>query len=150
VTSASRPDGPWTYTVEAGKQLAGNWRLTGAHDFAVHGPNGFCRLFRGRTGAGPELTARHDGASGTVRLTLANHGSTTVRLVVTDGYGHEQPAGYRLRPGGQARHTAHPARSNGWYDLAVTCDQDPGFLRKLAGHVETGRASTSDPALGTG
>jgi phospholipase C len=34
-----------------------------------------------------------------------------------------------------------------WYDLAVACDQDSTFLRRLAGHVETGRPSTSDPAL---
>jgi phospholipase C len=40
-----------------------------------------------------------------------------------------------------------PRRSNGWYDLAVTSDHDHAFLRRLAGHVETGRPSTSDPAI---
>jgi hypothetical protein len=30
----------------------------------------------------------------------------------------------------------------------VTAAAEPAYLRRLAGHVETGRASTSDPALG--
>jgi phospholipase C len=36
----------------------------------------------------------------------------------------------------------------GWYDLVVTVAQDPTFNYRLAGHVETGRDSFSDPALG--
>jgi phospholipase C len=35
-----------------------------------------------------------------------------------------------------------------WYDLTVTASTDAGFHRRLAGHVETERASASDPALG--
>jgi phospholipase C len=35
-----------------------------------------------------------------------------------------------------------------WYDLAVTSDHDPAFLRHLAGHGETGRPSLSDPGIG--
>jgi phospholipase C len=37
-------------------------------------------------------------------------------------------------------------RSGNWYDVAVVSDQDPKFLRRFAGHVETGRPGTSDPA----
>jgi phospholipase C len=36
----------------------------------------------------------------------------------------------------------------GWYDLTVTSSSDPAFVRTLAGHVEDGRPSCSDPALG--
>jgi phospholipase C len=46
-------------------------------------------------------------------------------------------------------HVAESGRSNGWYDLSVTADRDGAFLRRFAGHVETGRASTSDPATAT-
>jgi len=38
--------------------------------------------------------------------------------------------------------------SFGWYDVSVEVNTDPNFLRRLAGHVENGRASTSDPAFG--
>jgi phospholipase C len=35
-----------------------------------------------------------------------------------------------------------------WYDFVVTSDSDSGFYRRFAGHVETGRASVSDPGMG--
>jgi len=38
--------------------------------------------------------------------------------------------------------------SYGWYDLGIRVDTDPGFLRRLAGHVENGLDSASDPAFG--
>jgi phospholipase C len=36
----------------------------------------------------------------------------------------------------------------GWYDLVITVASDPTFEYRLAGHVETGRDSYSDPAMG--
>ncbi|MDT3400098.1 phospholipase domain-containing protein [Streptomyces sp. B1866] len=80
---------------------------------------------------------------------MVNEGGQAVRLTVADAYGHEPPATYRLAPGGRAVHVARPARSHGWYDLTVRSDRDAAFLRRLAGHVETGRPSTSDPATAT-
>jgi phospholipase C len=40
-------------------------------------------------------------------------------------------------------------RSFGWYDLTIEVDADPSFSCQLAGHLETGRDSASDPALGS-
>jgi hypothetical protein len=37
---------------------------------------------------------------------------------------------------------------HGWYDLVVTVAGDATFKYRLAGHVETGKDSFSDPALG--
>ncbi|MGY0055861.1 phosphocholine-specific phospholipase C [Streptomyces sp. LZ34] len=157
VTSATDADGPWGYTVEAGKRLSGSWSTTereqGAYDFTVHGPGGFLRRFTGHTAAGrrgPEVSARHDRKTGLVRLTLTNEGATPVTLTVTDAYGKAAPATYRLRPGAHAVHTADLRRSHQWYDLSVASDHDRGFLRRLAGHVETGRAGVSDPAIQAG
>jgi phospholipase C len=36
----------------------------------------------------------------------------------------------------------------GWYDITVTVHGNSSYLRRLAGHVETGKPSISDPALG--
>ncbi|PWI44433.1 phospholipase C, phosphocholine-specific [Streptomyces sp. ICBB 8177] len=150
VTSAAVPGGPWTYTVGAGRELTGEWDPSGAYDLTVHGPNGFLRTFAaGSAAPGPEVAARHEAGPQEVRLTLSNGGTKAVRLTVTDAYGHEHPAHYHLRPGAHVTHTARPRRSNGWYDLSVASDQDPAFVRRLAGHVETGRAGTSDPAIHT-
>jgi phospholipase C len=35
----------------------------------------------------------------------------------------------------------------GWYDLIVTVAGDPTFKYRLAGHLENGEGSFSDPAL---
>jgi len=37
---------------------------------------------------------------------------------------------------------------HGWYDLVVRVEGDASFEYRLAGHVETGEDSASDPALG--
>ena len=112
--------------------------------------NGFFRQFTGHVGgAAVEATARHDGDGEQVRSVLTNGGTAPVRLTVTDGYGTARKAAYRLRPGERVVHVAQVRRAHGWYDLAVLADNDSGFLRRLAGHVETGRPSTSDPAIAT-
>jgi hypothetical protein len=41
-----------------------------------------------------------------------------------------------------------PDEFHGWYDLIVTVAGDSTFKYRLAGHVETGKDSFSDPALG--
>jgi phospholipase C len=150
VTSGNRPDGPWSYTTEAGKSVTDTWepaRSQGAYDLTVHGPNGFLRVFEGPGGAaGAEVTARH--ADDHVVLTLTNRGSRPARLKVTCGYGGRTRT-FTLRAGATVRHTVGLAASRRWYDLTVTCDAEPAFVRRFAGHVENGRPGVSDPAVTT-
>lgn len=150
VTSGNRTDGPWTYTTEAGKSIADTWNSAysaGSYDLTVHGPNGFLRVFRGRNKTtGPEVTARHAGDD--VRLTVTNTGSGTVRLRVANAYGG-RPGTVTVRPGATVHHTVDLARSRRWYDVTVTSEADPAFLRRFAGHVENGRPGVSDPAIVT-
>jgi phospholipase C len=35
----------------------------------------------------------------------------------------------------------------GWYDLVLTVESDPSFRQQLAGHLETGKDSITDPAI---
>jgi len=37
--------------------------------------------------------------------------------------------------------------SNRWYDLVITASTDAGFVRQLAGRVETGAHGWTDPLL---
>ncbi|GLW48663.1 phospholipase C, phosphocholine-specific [Streptomyces sp. NBRC 14336] len=148
VTSGNRGDGPWTYTTEAGKRLADTWNSVwshGSYDLTVHGPNGFLRVFKGRNGTpGPEAGARHAGDD--IRLTFTNRGAEAVRLKVSSAYGGRDRA-FTVRPGATVRHTVGLRASRRWYDLTVTSDTDPAFLRRFAGHVENGRPGVSDPAM---
>jgi phospholipase C len=148
VTSGNRTDGPWTYTTEAGKTIADTWNSAysaGSYDLTVHGPNGFVRSFKGANkAAGPEITARHSGDD--VELTFTNKGTGTARLKVISGYGGRART-LTVRPGSTVRHCVDLAASRRWYDLTVTSDTDPAFLRRFAGHVENGRPGVSDPAI---
>ena len=38
--------------------------------------------------------------------------------------------------------------SHGWYDLTLEVEGDATFGQQLAGHVETGKDSMSDPLIG--
>ncbi|MGV2915572.1 phosphocholine-specific phospholipase C [Streptomyces alfalfae] len=150
VRSGNRADGPWTYTTEAGKKLSDTWNSAysnGSYDLSVYGPNGFLRTFRGpNKKAGPEVIARHDGATGDIELTFTNDGSTDVRLKLANAYGGAAQA-VRVKAGATVRHTVDLRRTRRWYDLTVRSDADSGFLRRFAGHVETGATGVSDPAL---
>jgi phospholipase C len=39
-------------------------------------------------------------------------------------------------------------KSHNWYDFSVKVKDDSIFLRRYAGHVETGQSSFTDPAMG--
>ncbi len=151
VTSGNRADGPWTYTTEAGKSIADTWNSAysnGSYDLTVHGPNGFLRVFKGPNGsAGLEVAARHSGDD--VELAFANKGSGTVRLKVTSGYGGRART-FTVRAGATVKHTFDLTASRRWYDLTVTSEAEPAFLRRFSGHVENGRPGVSDPAVMTG
>jgi phospholipase C len=107
----------------------------------VHGPNGFYREFAGE---GPDITARPVGGN----LELAITGSaSTVRLTLTSAYNGER-SHVTVRRGSTVTVMVPTAFGTGWYDVSVTSDASSQYLRRLAGHVETGRPSVSDPALG--
>ncbi|OAH16598.1 Non-hemolytic phospholipase C precursor [Streptomyces jeddahensis] len=105
------------------------------------------RTFKGSVkAAGAEVTARHDASTGGLKLTLTNTGTTAVTLTLTNAYGG-RPRTVTVRAGDTVAHTVDLRASKRWYDLTVTSDSDPAFLRRFAGHVETGEPGVSDPAI---
>ncbi len=146
-------EGPRTYTVGAQAALSDSWELSGkpGYDLSVYGPNGFFRSYKGSlTGhhrANLAVTAIYDCGGDDVALEIRNRGSRTVAIEIQDAYGG--PAISRtLQPGEGWTHGWSLHRSFNWYDFTVTVPSDPGFRQQLAGHVENGRDSKTDPALG--
>ncbi|MEV8532128.1 phosphocholine-specific phospholipase C [Streptomyces sp. NPDC051211] len=153
ITSGNRTDGPWPYTVEAGKTLSDTWSTSGSTgnqiNLTVWGPNGFLRAFKGPAKkTGPEVTARHDATTGNLKLTLTNGGTTAVNLTVTNAYGGT-PVTLRVAAGSTTTHTVDLRTTGRWYDVKVVSDLDSTFLRRFAGRVETGAPGISDPAIKT-
>ncbi len=148
-------DGPRYYTVEAGKQLADAWATdAGKYDLRVHGPNGFLREFAGDArialqGANVEVEAVQAPDNDALLLRLHNTGSAPCTLTLRAlHYGSAAPIRITLPPGGRAEHRWPLRDSHHWYDISIESDADPAWRRRLAGHVETGQPSRSDPAFG--
>lgn len=160
VYARNRGDGPWFYTLGAGTQLSDYWSAVqntdGIYDLAVHGPNGFLRVFQGDLaraiaagGANPEVAVEYDVPGERLVLRIHNSGQAPCRLTLSANlYSDEAPRVLDLAAGGEALEEWPLAASAHWYDLSITCDADAGYLRRIAGHVETGLPSASDPAIG--
>jgi phospholipase C len=121
------------------------------YDFSVQGPNGFLRRMAGTAGqVGPEVTARHVASTGHVTLVFSNPGTGPVTFTATDAYAPTQHYTYTVAAGGsQTVPNWGVAAGNRWYDVTVISSADTAYVRRFAGHVETGAASTSDPATAT-
>ncbi|MFZ6657410.1 phosphocholine-specific phospholipase C [Undibacterium sp. TJN19] len=157
VYSKVRADGPWYYTVEAGKQIQKeiwNWS-TDTYQLSASGPNGFLREWRGSTAATvkPEVQAVHDNSSGKLVLTLSNIDNVQpCNFTISDNAYGSLANTYSLA-GGQSLRLEYPLISSfGWYDFSVTSSADTQFLRRVAGHVEATDSNSNnnrtDPLIG--
>ncbi|AVG43339.1 phosphocholine-specific phospholipase C [Achromobacter insolitus] len=145
--------GPRRYTVEAGTQLEGTWHTAsddGRYDLWILGPNGFHRHCTGRAGAPPlEVTAAYQGPGASLQLTVQNPAPQARSFQVqANAYGYPQASDTKLGPGESVSLSWDMTRSGGWYDVTVLDGGDPAYTRRLAGRIETGAPSTSDPAMG--
>jgi len=152
--------------VESDKELSDSWRLTrvpgerrgianaeGKYSLSVFGPNGFLREFKGAANSQAEalaVTDSYDAGGARLRISLHNPGSSPCTVTVRDNAYGSQERTYHL-----AAHTRREdwwdlSASNGWYDLSVSHDFDSHYARRLAGHLENGLPSISDPAITQG
>jgi len=148
VSATGSSAAPRSYTVEAGKRLEDTVPLdTG--DIVVTGPGAFHRRFRHDPALAVEARGLHRrGRGGELALTLTNRGTAPVRLAVEATVYPKAPVRHcTLAPASSQTLVWSVKDSAGWYDLSVTADGSDAFLYRLAGRVETGRPSTSDPAM---
>ena len=144
--NANRTDGPWQYDVAPYSLVNDSFAVANnnglPYDFTAYGPNGFLRRFAGNLGLDCdqlEVTSSIDTNAGTITLTLQNSTVTNVNFTITDGYGLIGPWTNSVPSGSIGTNVFFATTNNGgWYDLTVTANSDPQFLRRLSGDVETG------------
>lgn len=152
VRSGNPADLVRNYTVEPGKSLSDSWSASPTYDLSVYGPNGFARYFKGSVGAGAADVAvssnyQCEEERGSVGWLITNLGGKPAEVSIRDAYTGNVST--RLLHAGQTfEDQLWLDPFWGWYDLIVTVAGDSTFERRLAGHVETGHESFSDPALG--
>lgn len=125
----------------------------GRYGFEVRAPNGFYREFTGnnqlaKTLARPEVSVSYQGAQ--IVLTIKNTGvlACTVTVKSNPAYKGDTVHTLELKPGESLSDSWLLRSSSGWYDLTLTAtNTESNFSRRLAGHVETGLPSRTDPLL---
>ncbi len=152
----------------AESKLSDVWNIAAdgqtAYDLSVYGPNGFLRSFRGSIAGTYKTDLRVNAIYGRdedrgergwgershegITLEIINPGRHRTRVQIHDAY-TGQTATQTLAGGETLSLHYRLERSYGWYDFTVQTDADSTFLRRVAGHVETGEDSKSDPAIGT-
>ncbi|MFD4838279.1 phosphocholine-specific phospholipase C [Achromobacter sp. NPDC058515] len=150
---------PRRYTVEPGKQLEDGWDVAadgGKYDLWVLGPNGFHRHFTGdlnhaRTAQqNAEVRVCYEIANGDIYVTFINSGTAPCTFEVTPNayYANHERWSFTVPAGGQIEQHWALAGSYAWYDFTTRLADDPSWLRRFAGRVETGKSSITDPAMG--
>jgi phospholipase C len=138
---------PRRYTVEPGKQANDAWP-PGAYDLWLLGSNGFHRHFiGGAPGEDPVLRVLTSPTTDLIGLALRNPGRAAKTLAATpNAYRNAfSPWKMAVPPERELRKDLRVKVTGGWYDLSIEGD---GYLRRVAGRLEMGADSISDPAMG--
>jgi len=149
---------PRRYTVEAGKELAGEWTTSsdyGQYDLWVLGPNGFHRHFTGSIVANgrkpaPEIAVSYDKRACGLIVKLINRGNVPcVFTLKANAYKLiDLPWRQLVVPHGQSTAYLPLLLQGKWYDFTARVEGDALFTRRFAGRMEDGAPSVSDPAMG--
>jgi phospholipase C len=141
---------PHTYTVQPQTNVLDTWPVAASgaapYHFSVYGPNGFLRAYKGSLANRTQLQSvvvYNIGQYG-IALQSQNLSSQTCHLRVLNVY-TGQTATSVLAPGRVFEGSFPLKASFGWYDLIISVESDPTFRQQLAGHLETGLASRTDP-----
>ena len=145
-------DGPYYYTVEAGKSIEARLPATAlSYSYSLMGPNGFSRTFQGSpTETGPELEAVFDRGRGGLKIRLRGGAEAFTEVALVSHYDPvgSAPRTFTLKPGQTLSDWVDIAEHDNWYDFSLTVKDRPEFVRRYTGHEETGLESRSDPAIG--
>ena len=120
---------------------------------SVFGPNGYLAEFScdpsffTSNGARTEASLRYEPLACDLHLTMHNTGSVACTLQIKNSYDAADIRHYSIAPGKTLEDRWPLAPDSRWFDISVTQDSAPKFLRRFAGHVENGKPSTSDPAV---
>ncbi|WP_337042283.1 phosphocholine-specific phospholipase C [Emticicia sp. 17c] len=151
----------WNYAVANGDTLTDSWSLDDfenqQYHLNVYGPNGFLREFIGNA-ADPSVSITCEyqrlktdkkKLTGNIELKIKNLDTQKpVTIEITD---HAYKNGNHTKTvaaGASSTVVLDLGKSFGWYDFSVKVKGNTTFEKHYAGHVETGKPSFTDPAMG--
>jgi phospholipase C len=95
------------------------------------------------------VTVTRDPSGSSLILAVKNPGGKPLQIIATpNAYTKPMtPWTARVPASGSANHKWQLKDSRGWYDVSVRIGEGGDWLRRLAGRIETGKESVSDPAM---
>jgi phospholipase C len=147
----------WSFALEAGTDLDYQWPLVnfenGQYHLDAYGPNGFYRSFKGmRNEPLVEVSVSYDlkdPKNPKLILTINNHDKVkNLDLVLEDQAYGKALTEISINPNAEKIITLETNKSFGWYDYALKIKGNELFERRLAGRIETGLPSKTEPQIG--
>jgi phospholipase C len=138
--------GPWQYDVAPNGFAIDSFLVStnpsGVYDFACYGPKGFHRRFAGSLGRNCgqlELSSSLDLDAAGLNIVMSNSSAVAVEVTVSNALQAGDVRSYTISPAGTTNDLFLAVTNNlGSYDLTATTTVDPLFVRRFAGHIETG------------
>lgn len=151
--------GSRSYAVVAGGDLSDAWPVqsfeNGIYHVRVYGPNGFFRECAGKADD-PAIAIVCDyertgklikNPTGNITLNITSlHPGKSYTVEVKDNAYKNKPIKKTVTNASVV--VLNLGKSFGWYDFTVRVEGYNDFERRYAGHVETGKASHTDPFMG--
>ncbi|WP_256007572.1 phosphocholine-specific phospholipase C [Pedobacter deserti] len=150
----------WPFTAAAGDTLSHQWRLEGfreqAYDLQVYSVNGFYRRYTGNA-QDPGLLInllyerdnRNRPTGGVILRATRTEAGAALSLNISDAMYNIANRKVSMKKGQKELLLSFDlSKAHHWYDINVTVDQHPGFIRHYGGHVELLKDSFTDPYMG--
>ncbi len=144
------------YAVRAGDVITDEWHLTdfenNQYNLVVYGPNGFMRAFIG-TAHNQNVhidyqLGRNKKPTGNLLVKVTNGEAKQSKVVITDNAYKAAEQAKTLSASASHLFTLDLQKNFNWYDFTVSFGGNLNTSIRLAGHVETGLESQSDPYMG--
>lgn len=144
------------YAVEPGLAVEDHWQLSdfseGAYRIHVHGPNGYFWVLSGNR-LDPQLEVAMSPLAGDagqeiqLQLLSQSTGQVQVASIQDNAYGNAAQT-IEISSRATAAVSVSTASSHRWYDVSVRVKEAEYFERRIAGRIENGQWSFSDPQIG--
>jgi phospholipase C len=139
-----------TFAVKAGDTLKPQFPLalfaSGHYEIEVHAPNGFYRSFTGSlSDAHPTVTTAV--VKNNLEITVTNPTQTPQIITITDNSYGRAPITKHIKSEAPTAIPISLEASKNWYDFTLSTEGSRATMR-LAGRIETGAPSITDPIMG--
>jgi len=147
----------WSFATEAGDKVTYDWKLSDFKDqqyhLRVYGPNGFYREYKGLPdnflNVETKYSLKERDKRANIILELHNFNkANSVECVIKNTVYADETFTETIQPETTQRIVFDTSKAYNWYDLEVKIQNNPSYLRRFAGRVETGQATKTDPYMG--